>query len=124
MKIFPVGKIIIKNLSISNAYYLLILYMSSHTSEFDRIKTILDKLTKKEELIPPDIVFLSSPSSNEEIQAMKKILRNEILPTSEIKNAADILLLLKQSKTLGGKRKRTQSKKSNKNKKRKSYRKH
>jgi hypothetical protein len=72
-------------------------------------------------------------STNEEIEAMKTIIKNEIVPeinkkvkATKTANAAKTLLLLKQSNetTLGGKRKRTQSKKSNKNKKRKSYRKH
>ena len=91
--------------------------MSSQKSDLDRIKRILDKLTNKKKLNESDILFLVSRSSNEEIQAMKTIIYEKYE-----NDAAEILASFK-SKSLGGKRKRTLSKKSNKNKKRKSYRK-
>jgi len=130
MKIFPVG-----NLSLSNAFYLLILYMatSPKSVEQEQIQEIFTKLQKLQPFSVDDKKFLNNVSTNEEIEAMKTIIKNEIVPeinkkvkATKTANAAKTLLLLKQSNetTLGGKRKRTQSKKSNKNKKRKSYRKH
>ena len=115
-------------------YYLFLIYMNSSTSsdELDKIQSILDKLelivsNRGDELSPEDYTFLGEPSNTEEIQAMKNIINNEVIPII----TANKLVQLKQLKDQlskrqnqsGGKRKRTQSKKSKKNKKRKSYKK-
>ena len=140
----PCWKITIKNLSISKdnkdliLFYLLILYMatSAKSVELEQIQEILTKLQKLQPFSVDDKKFLNNVSTNEEIEAMKTIIKSEIVPeinnkvkvikAAKAANAAKTLLLLKESDetTLGGKRKRTRSKKSNKNKKRKSYRKH
>jgi hypothetical protein len=71
MKIFPVG-----NLSLSNAFYLLILYMatSPKSVEQEQIQEILTKLQKLQPFSVDDKKFLNNVSTNEEIEAMKTII--------------------------------------------------
>jgi len=130
--------------------------MNSSTSivELAKIKSILDKLeliakngvNEGSELSDEDHTFLDQPSNNEQFQAMKNIIKDEIIPiitANKLRGLQNVPIESRQLKEIiskiekikrqydeirmqnqnGGKRKRTQSKKSKKNKKRKSYKK-